>query len=155
MFLDRRCFLALISSLPLQAASSAVSAQRADIWSAQQTHSALLEDAVRILDIRSRDEWRDTGVPKGAWPVSMHEKMFAQRLFAARDLAGDRPVALICAVGGRTRAVMQALRRAGYEGFVDVSEGMLGSRAGRGWIAEGLPIVSLDEALAGTPEALL
>ncbi|MDJ0629694.1 MAG: rhodanese-like domain-containing protein [Rhodobacter sp.] len=155
MKIDRRRLCAVLASLPLQAASSAAWAQAAHIWSVRQTYRALLDDSVRLLDIRSRDEWRDTGVARGAWLVSMHERRFAERLFAARDLAGDRPVALICAVGGRTGSVMQALRQAGYTGFVDVSEGMLGSPVGRGWIAEGLPVVTIDEALAGTPQSLL
>ncbi|MEC9104216.1 MAG: rhodanese-like domain-containing protein, partial [Pseudomonadota bacterium] len=46
------------------------------------------------------------------------------------------------------------LMRAGYTGYADISEGMLGSGAGPGWIAAGLPVVPLDAALASLPEAL-
>ena len=84
----------------------------------------------------------------------MHERGFPERLFATRGLAGDRPVGLICATGGRSAAVLRALRQGGYSGYVDISEGMLGSRAGRGWIAAGLPVVSAGAALGALPTAL-
>ncbi len=61
---------------------------------------------------------------------------------------------LICATGGRSGRVMRSLRQAGYSGFLDVSEGMLGSAAGPGWIAGGYPVVSVDMALAALPEEL-
>ena len=154
MAFTRRHVLALIPTLPLAAGTATAFAQEREIWSARQAHQGLLDDTLRLLDIRSRGEWRETGVALGAWPVSMHEKGFPTRLMAARDLAGERPVALICATGGRSRAVLQALNRAGYAGFVDVSEGMLGSRAGPGWIAAGLPVVTLDEALVSLPRVL-
>jgi len=155
MNFERRTILAMLAAFPAQSLASAAQAQSREIWSVQQAHTALLEDRLRLLDIRSRDEWRETGVAQGAWLVSMHEGGFQQRLFATRQLAAGRTIALICATGGRSGAVTQALRQAGYEGFVDVSEGMLGSRIGPGWIAAGLPVVSMDEALGALPAELL
>ncbi len=150
----RRHLLFLAVSLPALATLRPAMAQSPDIWSARDTDDALRFGGVVLLDIRSRGEWRETGVARGAWPVSMHETGFPERLMASLELAGDRPVALICSTGGRTGSVMEALRRAGYRGFVDVSEGMLGNRRGPGWIAAGLPVVDLDAALAEMPEAL-
>lgn len=147
--MNRRTFLL---ALPLGA--TAVTAQQADIWSTAQTIDALQQGEIILIDIRSREEWRDTGVAKGAWPISLHEDGFAERLFAARDLAGGKPVALICATGGRTDYVMQALREGGFTGFVDVSEGMMGNALGRGWIAARLPVVAGDAALQTLPETL-
>lgn len=147
---DRRAVVLALAGLALYPAAAAT-AQTDGIWSARQAYEALRDDLIRMLDIRSRDEWAETGVAEGAWPVSLHEPRFPERLFAARDLAGGRPVALICATGGRTGFVMRNLGRAGYGGFVDVSEGMLGSSLGRGWIAEGLPVVGIADALAALP----
>jgi hypothetical protein len=45
----------------------------------------------------------------------------------------------------------RVLRRASYEGYADGSEGMLGSRRGAGWIADGLAVVPLDAALTSLP----
>jgi len=155
MNFDRRQFLAMSVALSTLSFAPIARAQSREVWSVKQAHAALLEDRLRLLDIRSREEWQETGVAQGAWLVSMHEKRFPERLFATRQLAEGRTVALICATGGRSGAVMNALRQAGHAGFVDVSEGMLGNRLGPGWIAAGLPVVSMNEALAVLPAALL
>ena len=75
-------------------------------------------------------------------------------MFTARDLAENRPLALICATGIRSASVLRALRLAGYDDFIDVSEGMLGSDRGPGWIKAGLPVVPIDQAWAALPKAL-
>ena len=126
----------------------------AEVWSTQQAHEALQAEQIILVDIRTRGEWQETGVAAGAWPISMHEPDFERRLFALRDLAAGRPIALICASGGRSGAVMGALKRAQIDGFVDVSAGMLGSSAGTGWVKSGLPVVSLDQALDSLPDPL-
>lgn len=129
-------------------------AQQAEIWSAKDAHDALKDDLIRLVDVRSRQEWADTGVALGAWPISLHEDRFPERLFAAKTLADGRPVALICATGGRSGYVMRSLREAGYSGFIDVSEGMMGSPRGPGWIASAFPTVSAEAALSGLPTEL-
>ena len=134
---------------------SILSAQTSDIWSAGQAYEALIADQIRLIDVRSRAEWDETGVAEGAWAISLHEDRFPERLFAARELADGRPVALTCATGGRSGSVMRSLRQAGYTGFIDVSEGMLGSSLGPGWIATGLPVVDMETALAALPESLV
>ncbi|WP_242601331.1 rhodanese-like domain-containing protein [Pseudaestuariivita atlantica] len=152
--IPRRAFLAGASGAAVLAPFAA-SAQEADIWSAARAREAMQADTVRLIDIRSREEWEETGIAQGAWPISLHEPRFAERLFAARMAADGRPVAIICATGGRSGFVLRQLREAGYGGFIDVSEGMLGSARGPGWIAAGLPVVTLDEALAVLPANLL
>ena len=124
------------------------------IWSATEAADALANGDIALVDVRSRPEWMDTGIAKNAWPISMHEPGFEQRLFAARDLSSDKPIALICATGGRSGRIFAALKQAGYDGFVDVSEGMLGSRKGPGWLARGLPVVDMETALFTLPVAL-
>ena len=95
-------------------------AQTAKIWSSDSAYNALRQDRVRMIDVRSRPEWADTGIAEGAWPISMHEDRFPERLFSARAMAEGRPVALICATGGRSGGVMRSLQQAGYSDFVDV-----------------------------------
>lgn len=129
-------------------------AQDSTIWSAKDAHDALSNDLIRMIDVRSRAEWEETGVASGAWPMSLHEDRFPERLFAAKEVADGRTVALICATGGRSGYVLRSLRQAGYAGFIDVSEGMMGSTLGPGWIASGLPIVSSQDALTELPAVL-
>ena len=154
MNFQRRKILVLLATLPALPSLAATSEQSRGILTVQQAHAQLLEDRIRMLDIRSRGEWRETGIAQGAWAVSVHHWRFVERLFTAHELAENRPLALICATGIRSGSVMRALRLAGYDGFSDVSEGMLGSKRGPGWIKAGLPVVTMDEALAATPDIL-
>ena len=154
MTFSRRHILALLASLPIQATATRAVAQETDVWSVQDAHQALSEDKIILVDIRSRAEWKDSGLAQNALPIGMHEADFAKRLFAVRELAGDRPVAVICATGRRSGSVMRALRQAGHTGFIDVTEGMFGSAAGPGWTASGLPVVSAEEALNALPPEL-
>jgi rhodanese-related sulfurtransferase len=130
------------------------SATNREVWSAPRTAEKLEQNAIKLIDVRSRQEWLETGVAKGAWPISLHEPNFQNRLFLARELSAGSPIALICATGGRSGRILKALKQAGYTGFIDVSEGMLGSYLGPGWIARGLPLTDLNTAITALPMAL-
>jgi rhodanese-related sulfurtransferase len=96
---------------------------------------------ILLVDIRTPEEWTRTGSPAPAHRLDMRRKDF---LAALSDLAGGdpaRPIALICATGGRSARLARALEQAGFSQVFDVAEGMLGSSAGPGWIARGLPRV--------------
>lgn len=116
------------------------------IWSVEETLSALEKDEVLLLDIRSRDEWKETGLARGSLPISMHEQGFGKRLQEVFNLG--KPVALICATGGRTAHVISILEKNGIKDVIDVSEGMMGNKRGSGWIAKRMPIVDIDTATA-------
>lgn len=154
MNINRRQSLMLLAAFPIQLMATSAKGQSRDIWSVTEAFDALLQDRIRLLDIRSSEEWNETGVAEMAWPVSLHEERFSERLLKARNLVDGRPIALICATGGRSGALMNYLRQSGYENFIDVSEGMLGSSAGPGWIKAGLPVVTAQEAITGLPAAL-
>lgn len=116
------------------------------ILSAPEAQTQVTSGDLVLLDIRSPQEWRDTGIAEGAWPVSMHEPDFGQRLQVILQEVGADRIGLICATGGRTAHVASILKRNGIEGIADVSEGMMGNPRGPGWIARGMPIVTLEDA---------
>lgn len=112
--------------------------------------AALLRVADRtliLIDIRRPDEWALTGVAFGAVPLDMREDRFLDRL--DQLTGGDRaaPIALICARGVRSRRLATKLAAAGFSAVLDVSEGMLGSAAGPGWIARGLPFGAIESGM--------
>lgn len=144
---------ALRLTLPIVAVLMAPMQAQADIWSVEDARAAVADGRAILIDIRSEGEWRDTGVAEGAWPVSMHTPTFGADLQRLIDTRGDRTIALICATGGRTAHVLSVLEANGIDGFVDVSEGMMGSPRGAGWIAKGLPVVTLEEARAAMDAA--
>ncbi len=94
-----------------------------------------------LLDIRSPQEWKETGTGSGAKRVSMHQPGFLQKLDALTGNDKSKPVALICATGGRSNWLQGELVKRGYTNIIDVSEGMLGSSTGPGWLKRGLPVV--------------
>lgn len=99
-----------------------------------------------LIDIRRPDEWADTGIGKGAIPLDMRGPDFAATVVKIHQANPDRPVALICAAGGRSGYVTQFLEQKGVTGIIDVAEGMFGSAAGQGWLKEGLPVYRGSEA---------
>jgi len=98
-----------------------------------------------LLDIRSPEEWRKTGVPQGAKTVTFHDPQgmagFVAAATRAVDGNKDRPVALICATGGRSSRAASALSDAGFTQVLNVREGMLGNFFdGPGWLKRKLPV---------------
>lgn len=98
--------------------------------------------AVTLIDIRRPDEWKQTGVAKGALEINMaHPQGTAGfvRQVEAEVGSKDAPIALICRTGNRTTQMQKVLIDAGFTRVVNIKEGMVGSAAGPGWIARGLP----------------
>jgi len=108
--------------------------------SVAEAHAAAVAGEILLIDIRTPDEWARTGVGEGARPLDMRRPDFVEALRRLAGPGNDRPVALICARGVRSARMAARLAEAGFGEIIDVPEGMLGSRAGPGWIAEGLPL---------------
>jgi rhodanese-related sulfurtransferase len=98
-----------------------------------------------LIDIRRPDEWRATGVPKGARRINMLHPQGVPG-FVADVLAsvnGDKaaPITLICRTGNRTAQMQAVLKANGFANVSHVGEGVAGSPGqGPGWAARGLPL---------------
>ncbi|WP_052257724.1 rhodanese-like domain-containing protein [Leisingera sp. ANG-DT] len=95
---------------------------------------------ITLVDIRTPQEWRASGVPVGSHQIDMRREDFIKALQAVAGPDRSVPVALICARGVRSARVTLMLSEAGYTHVIDVPEGMLGSAAGPGWLAGNLPV---------------
>lgn len=115
------------------------------LMSAAEAYEAVRKGDMLLLDIRSEEEWRETGLADGALPVSMHSREFGRNLQRLMQKFEDKPIAMICATGGRTAYVASVLKENGLD-VIDVSEGMMGNRRGNGWLKSGLPVVDLTTA---------
>ena len=99
-----------------------------------------------VVDVRSPGEWARTGVPRGASEISLFpspgvtNRNFIDQVLAA--VGGDKstPIATICARGNRSSIAREMLRKHGFTAVYDISEGMLGSENGPGWLRRGLPV---------------
>jgi rhodanese-related sulfurtransferase len=122
------------------AAVQSPSAERT--MSAQTAFQRAARGEILLIDIRRQSEWRRTGIGKHAVPVTMHQdfKDFLSQVRALAARRGNRPIALICASGGRSYRMQRRLASHGFSAVIDVHEGMVGGFHGPGWINSGLPI---------------
>ncbi len=106
---------------------------------APEAHKAAADKNLVFIDIRTPQEWKETGIATTAHPVSMHQKGFLQKL--DKLIGGDKTkkIALICATGARSAYIQSELKKRGYTNTISVAEGMLGGPNGKGWIPRGLP----------------
>ena len=134
----RRHFLAAAAaSVPFSMGASAWAAGQ---LSAADAHKQALDGELLLVDIRTHGEWKQTGLGATAKAISMHKPGFVDKLAEAAGQDKNKKIALICATGGRSRWLQGQLAKFGFTNVVDVSEGMLGSAAGQGWLKAGLPV---------------
>ncbi len=107
--------------------------------SVEDAYELAADGAITLVDIRRPDEWASTGVGQGAHPLDMRRKDFLVALDTLVDGDRNRPIAVMCARGVRSKWLSNQLTNAGFTQIIDVPEGMLGSKAGPGWLRTGLP----------------
>ena len=114
-----------------------------ELIAADQAMRLAMSGEIVVVDVRSPQEWQQTGVPAGARLVTIHQPDgligFIDAMGDALGEDRDRPIALICARGNRSSVASSALAEAGYTQVYNIREGMLGSPDGPGWLARGLP----------------
>ena len=137
MVFSRRFFL---TGLLAVTGSGHALAQSSGVISAKQAYELALAGKIKLVDVRTPQEWRQTGIAKPGYAISMHQRGFLDKLNRLVGNDKSAPVAFICATGARSGYVMKALRKAGYSNVMSVGEGMLGSAYGKGWIKQHLPV---------------
>ncbi len=139
--LTRRTLLAsaLLTGVAVTTMIQPLLAQEA-IMTAPQAQKAALAGEIVFVDIRTPQEWKETGIATTAWPVSMHQDGFLQKLDKLTGGDKTRKVALICATGVRSAYMQEQMTKNGYSNVISVAEGMLGGLYGKGWIPRGMPV---------------
>lgn len=109
-----------------------------------EAHRLASSGDLLLIDVRSPDEWRESGVPGAALPITIHGPgglaQFERDLAAVVERHPGRPVALICAAGSRSARVQAWLLQRGYASVLDVPGGLFGRGDAAGWLAHGLPV---------------
>lgn len=121
---------------------------------AEEAYARVQSGELILIDVRTPQEWQDSGVAEGAWPLDMREQDFGRWIMATLKRNPNRDVAVICRSGNRSGRLMDLFAQNGINGVLDVTEGMLGGPRGKGWIPSGLPIVSANEAYEAMPKDL-
>jgi rhodanese-related sulfurtransferase len=126
----------LLLLLPLRAAAQTPLPS----LSVREAHEAQKAGKLVLVDIRTPEEWADTGVPQGAIRLDMEASAFEVRLAALRLEHPGKPIALICRTANRTGTLQKKLAARGWRELVNVRGGLLGNPGDKGWLAEGLPV---------------
>lgn len=124
-------------------------ASSGQILTPQETLERVEAGKITLIDIRRPDEWTSTGLAQGAIGIDMRRKDFDEALTAVLNGNRSAPVALICARGVRSKHTAARMKAAGFTDVWDVSTGMIGSRAGQGWVPLGLPLRPYDASIDG------
>jgi len=132
---------ALLAALALVAFLGAAAAQDTPLNITPPEAAKLVADKqVLLIDIRTPEEWRETGVAEGAHKLDMADPFFEAKLSRLIESDRTRPIALICRTANRTRTLQAALMQSGFKHVANVEGGMIGNDADKGWIAHGLPV---------------
>jgi rhodanese-related sulfurtransferase len=119
-------------------------AQRAvgTTMSVTEAHAKALAGEIVLVDVRTPDEWKETGVPASAHAITMHQegKIFVAELQKALGNNPAKPLAIICRTGNRTSNIYAELQRIGFKSVINVAEGVAGGPYGPGWQKTGLPL---------------
>jgi len=130
--------IASILALPLVPGQSRAEPDLA----APEAYAAASEGKLRLIDIRTPQEWRQTGTAPGAGRVDFYRGPEVLLNAVLQMVDGDRnaPIALICRTGNRTTTAQKFLQAQGFTRVYNVREGMAGSAAGPGWLKRNLPV---------------
>jgi len=96
---------------------------------------------VAVIDVREHAEWID-GHIEGAIHVPMLEAVSRRA-----EVPANRPKAVLCAGGLRSSTAISALKRAGVQGWYNVTGGMTA------WKRFGYPVVRASSDSGGSPRA--
>lgn len=142
---------AIIACVLVAAGAAAIAfAQRAGsgagtggaVMTPAEAHARAMKGEIVLVDIRTPQEWRETGIPASAHAITMNQD--GRALMAALDKAmgSDRskPLAIICRTGNRSSMLAPQLKAQGFGNVIDVAEGLAGGRNGPGWLKAGLPL---------------
>ena len=107
----KKIFIALLITV------SSLMAELTQVWATPQ----FIEKKMKIIDIRTPAEWRETGIVEGSYTIMFFDEKgnFNLEIFLRQlDMVvkKDEPFALICRVGSRTGMVSEFLsERLGYK----------------------------------------
>ena len=116
----------------------------AELLAADIAHDQVTKGELLLIDVRSPQEWRQTGIPQNAETITIHNSRglagFIEEVIDAVGGDRSRPIAVICASGVRSRAAERILAQQGFTNVHDVGEGVLGNGELPGWRNRGLPM---------------
>ena len=134
-----------LAALQAQPSTPPTRTMAGPVMSVADAHRKSLAGEVVLVDVRTPEEWSETGIPASAKAISMADKDFMNDLMATLGNDKSKPVAIICRTGNRTTKLQAELSKAGFTNVINVVEGVegvegvAGGPSGQGWLKAGLP----------------
>lgn len=145
-FLTRRALLLAATAFLLPFSAAHAQQGKVPEISPAEARARASAGEMTLIDVRTPDEWRETGLAPGATPINMYHpggaEGFTKDVLTRVGGKRDTPIAIICRSGNRSSQVQRHLAAQGFTRVYSVSEGMSGSAAGPGWVKRGLPVES-------------
>ena len=113
--------------------------------SLEEAYSLYEHDKIKIIDIRTLNEWNMTGVIPKSILINMHNENYQERSEFIMELKNilsknNNNVAIICASGARSKIVSDYLINEGYENIYNIPDGIIGKKSD-GWLFQGFPLL--------------
>ena len=105
------------------------------------------ERSLLIIDVRTKKEWKMTGVIPNSILINMHDdnnlerESFVEEVKFELDSNKNKNIAFICASGSRSEAVMSFFSNKGYKNVFHIPNGIMGHQ-NDGWLFQGFPITN-------------
>jgi rhodanese-related sulfurtransferase len=121
---------------------AAIAARAEPDISAPQALERAKQGKLVIIDVRTPEEWRETGVIPAARRVDFYRGPQVMLKSVLEMVGGDKqaPIALVCHSGSRSSEAQRFLQAQGFTQVYNLKEGMAGSAAGPGWLNRHLPL---------------
>lgn len=103
---------------------------------AREAFEKLRAGELTLIDVRTPEEWRRTGVPEGAKRATLQDKDFLKQVMLHVG-SFEAPVAFICRSGQRSGQAAAQARAVGFGDVYNVTGGVEGPN---GWLAQRLPV---------------
>lgn len=122
----------LLSIIILLGISACQTGQAQDIQKVNgaELTELLKNENVQLVDVRTPEEVA-AGKIAGAKHIDIYDPQFEQKI---SGLDHNEPIAVYCAVGGRSASAASSLKELGFKNIYDLKGGI------RGWAAEGRPV---------------
>ncbi|MEM9384278.1 MAG: rhodanese-like domain-containing protein [Pseudomonadota bacterium] len=122
-----------------------IAASEVPVVDAPTAHELTQAGKVTLIDVRTPEEWKESGVPAGAITIALQDPDLLRQVMLHADRDPNHPVLLICRTGRRSGIAADLLTQAGFVNVANVREGLAGRRgAGPGWVRRGLPMEAYD-----------
>lgn len=104
----------------------------------EQAYAMLMSDRLTLIDVRTPDEWRSSGIAKGAHCAALGTSEFEALLLGLANGPRPKVVGFICKAGTRSTRAAATARTQGYENIAIVQGGM------DAWARVNLPLTPFD-----------